>query len=149
VRPVLCVDDFSYWAGLNEAWDSDVTICNVEHDIELADSHLDELLACPYGACTYIYRCHWISTGIPGGVIAAGRGERRLDQSADPKCLRGGEHWASWSAIGLIKVTREARVAPLRREPWQRLELAVHDATERPWHAHWGPDGRGVTHHHY
>jgi hypothetical protein len=129
---VLCVDDYSYWRSLADVWESDRTILNVEHDIDLRERHLTELLACPRGLCSFAYRCNWASNGIPGGVIAAGTGpELGVD------CLQGGEEWAAWSAIGLVKIAPAARIGPLRREPWASLERAVHDAVKRPWHVHW------------
>lgn len=137
VLAIECAGDFDYWQGLATVWGSDRILINVEHDMGVTDEHVAALAACRYGACGWAYRCNWISTGVPGGVIAAGRGVRSLDQSGDPKYLQGGEHWAAWAAIGLVKITPEARVGPLRREPWGLLELAVHDATERPWHMHW------------
>lgn len=146
VVPALCEDEYDYWAALNVVWSSDVTIVNLEHDLEVSDAHIAALLDCPYGACAWAYRCHWASSGIPGGVIAAGRGERRHGGTGDPRYLQGGEHWAAWAAIGLVKIVPAARIAPLRREPWQNLELAVHDATERPWHIHWTPE---LKHHHW
>lgn len=145
LRPVLCVDEFDYWAGLSEMWDSDLTIVNVEHDIEVEDGHLDELLACSQPLCGFAYRCHWVSTGIDGGVIAAGTGERDVHRQPAAYYLQGGEEWAAWSAIGLVKFTPEARIGPLRRESWSHLELAVEAAVKRPWHMHWPP----VPHHHW
>ena len=38
-----------------------------------------------------------------------------------------------------------ARVAPLRRERWQRVEIAVEDAIQGPVHVHW-PE---IAHHHW
>ena len=134
VRPVVCRDDWDYWAGLADVWQSDATLLNLEHDLEVGDVHLAALLDCPHPLCSWAYECHWHTTGLPTNVIAAGTG---VHFDAKQRYLRGGEEWADWSAIGLVKITPEARVGPLRREPWQRLELAVHDAVKRPWHVHW------------
>lgn len=141
-----CAGDLGYWEGLAAVWESDRTIINLEHDIEVTDDHVETLVACPHPACAWAYECHWASTGIPGGVIAAGAGARDAERNPDPGYLQGGEEWAAWSAIGLVKLTREARTGPLRCEPWQRLELAVHDAIKRPWHMHWTPP---LEHHHW
>ena len=149
-RPVLCADDYSYWRALAEVWESDRTLVNIEHDMDVRERHLTELLACPHGACSWAYRCNWISTGIPGGAIAAGQGDWR--DPVNPRVfVAGGEEWAEWSAIGLVKITPEARIGPLRREPWGTLELAVHDAVKRPWHLHGNAVGgaRLVPHHHW
>jgi len=151
--PVLCREHepLDYWAGLNRLWRSDVTIINVEHDIEASDEHIQALLDCPHPLCSHAYRCNWISSGIPGGVIAAGLGERDSEYNPNPGYLQGGEEWAAWSAIGLVKVTAVARVGPLRPEPWQRLELAVYDAVTTPWHMHGNEVGGAslVPHHHW
>lgn len=147
VVPIECVDEFAYWRGVADHWDSDRTLVNLEHDIEADDSHIRELLDCPHPLCSWAYRCHWISTHIEGGVIAAGSGTRTVDVPVSPEAyyLQGGEEWAQWSAIGLVKITPDARITALRREPWNMLELAVHDAVQGPWHMHW-PE---VPHHHW
>lgn len=150
VDPVLCEDDYSYWRGLAKHWDGPNTICNVEHDIEVHDEHIAALLDCPHPLCSWAYRCHWISTGIPDGVIAAGAGARDIPRPLDEYYLQGGEEWAEWSAIGLVKIAPAARIGPLRREPWSTLELAVEDAVKRPWHTHGNePGGAGLALHHH
>lgn len=139
MRAAGCADDFDYWRLLASAWDSDATLVNVEHDVEATDEHIAALLDCPNPLCSWAYRCNWISTGLEGGVIAAGMGARVADSFTPPNAyyLQGGEEWAAWSAIGLVKISPEARTGPLRREPWSRLELAVHDAVAGPWCVHW------------
>lgn len=143
-RPVLCSDDFDYWRGLSDVWESDRTLINVEHDVDVRERHLSELIACPHGLCSWAYRMHWASNGV-GDLIAAGTGDRDRVTNPDPGFLQGGEEWAAWSAIGLVKIAPEARIGPLRREPWATLELAVHDAVNGRWHMHW-PE---VPHWHY
>lgn len=140
-----CRDDFDYWRHLSVAFQGSHTVVNLEHDIEVTDDHVAALIGCPYPLCSWAYDVHWASTSLRDDVIAAGNGARDADRHPDPGFLQGGEEWAEWSAIGLVKITPDARVAPLRREPWQRLELAVHDAVTRPWHMHWPP----VPHHHW
>lgn len=145
VRPVCCVDELGYWRALDGLWASGVTIVNVEHDMQVTDRHVAALLACEHPLCSWAYACHWASTGLAHDVIAAGTGMRDRATNPDPGYLTGGEEWAAWSAIGLVKITAEARVAPLRCEPWPFVELAVHDAVKRPWHMHWP----SVPHHHF
>lgn len=145
VHPVECRDDLDYWRGLLQHWDGDVTIINIEHDMDAADEHVQALIDCPHPLCSWAYRCNWASTGILGGVIAAGLGARDGDSNPDPGYLQGGEEWAAWSAIGLVKITAEARVGPLHPEIWQRLELSIHDAVRGPFHMHWPL----VPHHHW
>ena len=156
VVPALCEDDYSYWAALDAAWSTDATICNVEHDMEVSDAHIAALLDCPHPLCSWSYHCHWATTGLPRDVIAAGFGDRHSDgPSVGMSFLAGGEEWAKWSAIGLVKITAEARLSPLRREPWSRVELAVADATgHRRWHMHGNGSAPGdfsghVAHHHW
>lgn len=145
VVPACCEGPYDYWRALADLWDGLETIVNVEHDVEASDDHVAQLLACGHLLCSWAYQCHWISTGLPRDVIAAGLGARDPQTHPDPVHLTGGEEWANWSAIGLVKIAPEARTGPLRREPWQQLELAVHDAVSGPWHMHWPP----VTHHHW
>lgn len=145
VAPICCAGDFDYWQGINAHWTHPGALVLVEHDIEVTDRHLTELGDCPHPLCSWAYACHWASTGLPHDVIAAGSGHRDPETNPDPEYLVGGEEWANWSAIGLVKIAPEARIGPLRCEPWQRLELAVHDAVRRPWHMHWPP----VNHWHW
>lgn len=145
IEPVRCEGPFDYWEGLAKYWDSDLTIVNLEHDLEVSDEHAQALIDCPHPACSWAYLVHWASTGLRSDVIAAGHGRRDPHSNPDPEFIREGEEWAAWSAIGLVKLTAEARIGSLRREPWQRLELSVHDAVKRPWHMHWP----AVPHHHW
>lgn len=139
MQPVCCSDPFDYWGGLASVWEWDATLVNVEHDIELTDAHVAALIACPHDLCSWAYRCHWQITHIAGGVIAAGAGARDAAMQPDAYYLQGGEEWAVWSAIGLVKITAAARVEPLERAPWNQLELAVEAAVRGPWHMHWPP----------
>lgn len=138
VRPALCRGDSDYWHALSALWETDWTIVNVEHDIEVIDAHLDELLACPHPLCSWAYECHFASTGRAEGIIAAGTGDWAHH-------LQGGEEWADWSAIGLVKITARARTGPLAYRHWQQLERSVHNAVQRPWHVHWPL----IPHHHW
>jgi hypothetical protein len=150
VESISCDDDLAYWRGLQRHWDSDLTIVNLEHDLEVADEHIARLLACPYPCCSHAYACHWASTGLPHDVYAAGLGGRDIKSQPIAEYLQGGEPWANWSAIGLVKLAPAARTGPLREEPWSQLELAVHDAVKRPWHMHWDtPEMPPVVHHHW
>jgi hypothetical protein len=142
---VECRDDLDYWRGMAACWDHDETIVNLEHDLEITDGHVQALLDCPHPLCSWAYACHWATTHLSHDVYAAGTGARDAARQPEPDYVRGGEEWAAWSAIGLIKLTPRARTAPLRQEPWSALELAVHDAVSRPWHMHWPP----ITHHHW
>ena len=118
VRPVECADRFDYWRALATLWDQPVTIINVEHDVEATDEHIAALLACPSALCRWQVPLHWASTGQPG---------------------------MSFGGIGLVKLAANVRVRPLRREPWQRVELAVADAVTGAWCEHGPP----VAHHHW
>lgn len=136
VAPVRCDDDYSYWRGLEKHWDGPDTLLNVEHDVGVTDAHLAALTDCPHEACTWAYLCHWASTGLARSIFA---------QSVNGSPITEGDEWADRSGIGLVKIAASARVAPLRREQWPRVELAVADAVAGPFHLHWPP----VTHHHF
>lgn len=143
--PIVCAGEFDYWYGLNAVWGTGRTLVNVEHDIAATDDHVRALVGCPHPLCSWAYECHWASTGQPRSLIAAGALERDPVSHQARDYLRGGETWAAWSSIGLVKVTRAARTGSLRRESWQRVELAVADAVRGPWHMHWPL----VAHHHW
>jgi hypothetical protein len=143
VAGVECRDDYDYWAGLAALWDGPDTIVNIEHDVEVTDEHIAQLLDCPHPLCTWPYICHWISSGLAFPLFGVGTGKHRLWEP---------EEWAHWSVIGLVKITAAARTGPLRRETWQRVELAIESAVALPWHVHWrlpGSDQVGVNHHHW
>lgn len=127
--PLRCESDFDYWRGLWRLWPQPHTLILVEHDIEVTDAHVAALLDCPWPLCSWLYELH-----MPSGCPRGGWAQRGI--SGD---------WADRSGIGLVKVGPEARVGPLRREPWARVELAVEAAVKRPWHVH-GPE---VPHHHW
>lgn len=136
VTPVECNSELDYWRGLHEHWGSSETIINVEHDIALTDQHLQTLAACPHPACAWAYVCHWVTTHLPPGTIAARHHNGRY--------LTVGEEWADWAPLGLIKLAGTARCAPLAATRWRELEQTVNTATRGPWHMHWPP----VAHHH-
>ena len=141
VVPILCRDPLDYWRGLAEWWDSDETLVNLEHDIEATDDQVDELLDCQHSLCSWAYRCHWASTGLPHDVYAHGTGDRYRNTHY----LTGGEPWADWSAIGFLKIGPGARVGPLAPATWSEVELSIEAAIDGPVHMHW-PE---VTHHHW
>jgi hypothetical protein len=136
VVPARCQDGYDYWQALSEWWESDQTIINVEHDVECDDSHMEALLVCPHPVCSWMYEGHWRTTGQPGGVLA---------HICDNRPGRVSDRWATWSAIGLIKLTPQARTRQLRREPWMALENAVNDAITGPICLHGPP----CNHHHW
>lgn len=150
VVPIECVDPYDYWRGVAYWWGSGRTIVGIEHDMEVSDAHVRELIDCPNSLCAWAYHCHFASTGLPRDVIAAGTGSRDSGLTSDPEYLTGGERWAAWSAIGVVKIAAQARLGPLRRESWQLLELSVHDAVHRPWHIHGNAvGGADLIHHHH
>jgi hypothetical protein len=142
VQPVECRGDCDYWAALDALWGTDLTIVNLEHDLEVTDEHLDELVACEHPLCSWTYQCHFASTGQPESIIAAGTGDWAHH-------LQGGEEWADWSAIGLVKITPRARTGPLVCRTWQHLERSVHNAVRRPWHMHGNTPDKHLIHHHW
>jgi len=131
-----CLDDFSYWGGLERLWPCGRTIINLEHDLAVTDEHIRSLLDCNFWLCTIAYRVHWVTTGHPTSLFAHHRHGKPISR---------GDEWADFSGIGLCKIGRDARVGELRREPWPRVEMAVGDAVRGLWHVHW-PE---ATHHHY
>ena len=147
VERIECVGPYDYWRGFLKHWDSDEVIVNVEHDLEISDEHIDALLDCPHPLCSVPYPCHWITTGMTRDVFAVGN-----DRWHGQFFFGGGEEWANWSAIGLVKIAPEARIAPLGMARWARLEIAIEEAIKPPWHLHWAePYGTlpAVTHHHW
>ena len=137
VLPWCCDDDLDYWGGLVSLWNRPVTIVNVEHDVEVTGEHIDALLACPHPLCSWAYESHWISTHQPRDVISARNPDGFITEATE---------WAEQSAIGLVKITPGARIAPLVEAPWCSLEVSVENAVKRPWHMHFSPP---LPHHHW
>ena len=135
VRAIECDDAFGYWRGLSSIWDGP-TFVNLEHDLEVTDEQIAELLECPQPLCSWAYQMHWISTHLAADVYA---------HSNNGQLIAEGAEWADWSAIGLIKIAPEARIAPLRQVVWGQVEQAIAEAVSGPWHMHWP----AITHHHF
>lgn len=140
VVPIRCDTDLSYWKGIADRWDHPASLVNIEHDLEWTDAQVTELLSCKYDACSYAYRCNWVSTGQPNGVWA---------HTANGVFIERGDEWAEWSGLGFIKIAPAARIAPLREAVWNRVENSIDEAVKTPWHMHWGPNGNGVPHWHW
>ena len=83
-----------------------------------------------------MYPMHWACTGRFDDVWPARNNGLFVDE---------GTEWAEQCAIGCIKITAEARIAPLEKAHWSRLEISVENATKRPVHLHWP----GLKHHHW
>lgn len=136
VVPILCQDDFDFWSGVAAYWETDATIVNLEHDIEATDDHLEALFDCPHPLCWWAYRCHWVTTHRADDTYPALVESRRVTPA---------DEWADWAPLGLLKITPQARTAPLARTPWVQLERSVNAAVAPPYHLHW-PE---VQHHHW
>ena len=128
---VVCDDpQFGYWAGLNEAWSSNHDLICVEHDVEFSDDLVKELLSCPHDLCAFPYRV--MPFGWPGKTWGASYGSLWVEE---------GQPYASFSSIGFVKITAEARAGTsLAKVPWDKVEGSVHEALtlrRRLWHLHW------------
>ena len=145
VSPVVCEHDFSYWAGLNEAWCSDETIINVEHDMIYSDELAQDLLDCPEPACMYPYKV--FPTALQRYIYCAttdAPGDMKGDHPSDLRWVEGpADTWAAWASIGFAKLAPEVRIQPLDRMWWSWLEHCVNrvlDASGNHWHLHWSPE---------
>ena len=106
VQAWTCTADDDYWRGLASVWDSDLAIINIEHDVEVTDDDLSELLACPHGACSFMYPMHWACTGRFDDVWPARNNGLFVDE---------GTEWAEQCAIGCIKITARGSHRPARK----------------------------------
>ena len=139
VHPIECVEPEDYHAGVARWWDSDRTIINVEHDMQVDHELIQGLLDCPHPFCSWAY---WL--GIPsGGPHWAHRTGKQ------PPCggvwIETGDEWADYGGIGFCKITPEARVRPLPEQTWQFVDIAVFQAVDERMHIHWP----AVAHDHY
>lgn len=131
VVPVCCVDPLDYWRGVEAHWGSDDTLCVVEHDMEVNDELISELLDCPHPMCSWAY---WL--GIPSG------GPHWSHRTGlKPPCggvwIQEGEEWADFGGIGFCKIAPEVRVRPLPESTWQFVDIAVFSAVDLRCHVHW------------
>lgn len=149
VCDIVCEDPFDYWRGVQAEWVTDRTIVNVEHDMEYSDTLIDQLLACPQPLCAHAYQMH-----LPATFWAHQQSTVAWYPPIDPcsqffargvRQVKPGDEHADWSGIGFCKITPAVRIAPLRRDAWQGVEMSVHAAIRGRWHLHWP----GVEHHHH
>ena len=140
VRQVECQGDFDYSHGLAEAWVSDATVVNVEHDLEVSDTLIQNLIDCPEPLCAQTYPLYAAS-----GAHGTTDGPIYPYTATNPGAwVSEGTEWAEWAAPGFIKVTPDARVNPFPEKHWLTVEHATNYLTRGPWHLHWPP----VEHHH-
>lgn len=146
VHHTVCVNNFAYGDGLHELWPQEVTIVNVEHDMEFSDALAQQLLECPHSLCTHAYQMH-----IPRDYYAHGWLPREKGLASQASCIRWirpTEEWVDYSAVGFCKIAPEARQRHELAEdiPWMAVEPEVNAAVAGLlWHVHW-PE---IEHYHY
>lgn len=141
VLPVECVSVFDYARGLATVWGSDLTVVNVEHDIEVTDDIIARLVDCPEPLCAQTYPLYRAS-GAHGTEI--GPVFPYVDVEPGPWVTEGAE-WADWAAPGFIKATAAARTGLFPDEKhWMGVEQATNFYVTGRWHLHWPP----VEHYH-
>lgn len=140
VWPVECVGDFDYSHALGEAWATDRTVVNVEHDVEVSDALIQALLDCPEPLCAQTYPLY-AASGTHG--TADGSVYGYVETEPGPWVTEG-TLFADWAAPGFIKITAAARVNPFPEKHWLAVEAATNYFKQGRWHLHWPP----VAHHH-
>lgn len=142
--------EFDYCHGLQEAWMTDKTVVNVEHDMEFSDDLVDDLVNCPWPVCAFAYQV--FPTALQHWIYCA------TSEKSNGKLswLNRGDEWAYWSSIGFCKIAPIARIKPLDRLFWQWLEHSVNRVVGNymnaggagyNWHIHWN-EGHGIKHNH-
>ena len=122
-------DDLDYWRILSSVWGSD-TLVNVEHDVSATDDRIEDLLSFTHELCTVPYKVYPRDMATPVWAVHWQNG----------RWLTEGERWATFSAIGFVKIEESAQDTRLRRTTWQYMEGAVAQAAvkgKRLWHVHW------------
>jgi hypothetical protein len=147
VVPVPCRESLDYYNGVLPWWSTSRTICIVEHDMQVDDDLIQQLLDCPEPFCSWSY---WL--GLPsGGPHWAHR------TGLKPPCggvwIETGDEWADFGGIGFCKIEPSARVRPLEETDWTGVDCAVSRATDCRVHVHWKRDEGGqcvgVEHYHH
>lgn len=143
VAAAECKQDDDYWRQLAAVWGHDGTIVLVEHDMEVSDDLIGELLGCPHSLCTHAYTLYWASTGRDAHY--AHRPLGKPSEWAQP-----GDEWAEYTGIGFCKLTPDGRLPQLVNQVtpqpchWAHVDQCVKLSVTGPFHIHWP----GVDHHH-
>lgn len=140
VQPVECVGDFDYSRGLAAAWASNLTVVNVEHDLQVDDDLIAALVDCPEPLCAQTYPLYAASGahGTDQGPIYPYVEHEPGDWVAE------GVEFADFAAPGFMKARPEARTGPLPEKHWLGVEQATNYYVTGRWHLHWPP----VRHNH-
>jgi hypothetical protein len=113
-------------------WPSDKAIVNVEHDMEVSDELIQQLLDCPHPLCTFAYKLYWPSTHQAQPHYAQRDGGPNYGE-----WIKEGVECCGFSGIGLCKIAPEARACPLADSHWSTVDCAISRSTEGDWHVHW------------
>ena len=148
---IPCVDDLSYYKGLQSVWDDPFVLVNVEHDCLVDDDIVQSLLDCKFKMCTVAHSLFWPSTHRPEPQYA-----QRHNPPANCKRenlylgtpIERGQEWCDFTAIGCCKMHPEVRVGALAESHWSHVDISVTAACSGRWHVHWLADGREI-HDHY
>ena len=133
-------NDRSYWAGWSEWWDTDRTIVAVEHDVEISDELVDQIVSCKYPLATWAYQLYWPSVHGPSHYAQ----RTGLLPPAGGDWVTEGVEWCDYTGIGFCKIAPECRLFPLEESHWSHLDGAVSKAVVGRWRILW-PE---VAHYH-
>lgn len=102
--------------------------------MQVSESLILGLLACPHPLCTHAYGMHLpIESYAHGWVADESRGS-----GMGVEWIAHGEEWANWSGIGFCKVAPGVRTGThLARNEWPGVETSVNNAITGLWHVHW------------
>ena len=147
--PVL-KDHLAYCRGLADLWHEPVTIINVEHDMEVSDKLIADLIDCPEPLCTRPYKCYFEvgrKRQVPlfaQHVFAPKYGHARRDGehmlnlwAKGVRPIREDDRYADFAAAGFLKLAPEARVRPLEIDGWQGVEACIFQGCSGRYHLHW------------
>jgi len=149
VKHISCEDPFDYWRGIFNEWNTNATLVIVEHDMQVSDELINQLLADPNPLVTFAYQLFWVSTGKAAPEYAQ-RVSDFLPADVPPdrkylgQAVHEGDMWADFSGLGLCKIAYGARCQTLTESSWQHLDIAVNAAIKGRWRVLWP----AVNHHH-
>lgn len=125
---------------------------NVEHDMEISDSHVDELMACPHEFCTFAYKIHKPHmVFLDLGRVGPYEGDYLAHNAQCDWFTDGNEQRAfrpvpddaetcHYTGIGFVKITPDIYAPNIPICHWTDLETHVNDMVIRSgnrWHIHW------------
>lgn len=137
-----CGADNRYESGLRKIWNCGADIIIVEHDMNVTDSHIEELADCPSILCAFAYKVYPVTTGEHEPRLAQANRIPYTPAEGFYRYIKEGDTWADHAGFGFIKLGALARATVTHWEEgeWNNLDTRVSQALNDEglkFHIHW------------